>query len=152
MDGAKTIANPRTFAKIVTTSPNFCELFFYQAKDRAINKCPVPFLQSTRRAGSSQKVPDTYLSLIAKFHEVVTDLWRDFAFRWWRCACHRPRSLIPIGMIQRTDRCAHPNVPQHQILNSPGLAVTDPLDKFLQYLRNQRGVVLILQVLDLIGR
>ena len=28
-------------------------------KDRAGNKCPVPFVQSTRRASSSQKVPDT---------------------------------------------------------------------------------------------
>ena len=36
------------------------------AKDRAGNKCPVPFVQSTRRASSSQKVPDTYFPLIAK--------------------------------------------------------------------------------------
>jgi len=35
-------------------------------KDRAGNKCPVPFVQSTRRASSSQKVPDTYFPLIAK--------------------------------------------------------------------------------------
>ena len=33
---------------------------------------------------------------------------------------HRLRSLIPIGMIQRIDRCVDPNPPQTQMFNSPG--------------------------------
>jgi Type II secretion system (T2SS), protein K len=36
------------------------------SKYRVVKKCPVPFVQSTGRASSSQKVPDTFLPLSAK--------------------------------------------------------------------------------------
>ncbi len=59
---------------------------------RAVNKCPVPFVRSTRRASSSQKVPDTYLPIVLRGDRSV------------HCpaACNRRQShrLLKVGTVE----------------------------------------------------